>query len=778
MQFFDRGSVQAPASLSNRQTSQGRRHLEEIFSASPHLRAQTRVSMASVTLDNAELNRALSRLFRGRCAFCESSTATRAYRFRPTEEAGPSGAAPEADAPYSHLYYCWLANSWQNIYAICAECYPREPSIFPVTGQRCRIPTLKKVRQYVSNPSSSWPDDIEEKPLFLDPCQTRDYRQILAAVPTGVLVALSPRGQATIEHFNLNRENLTESRKTRLAQYFGRLLEQVRSGADIDPSFEFPNLEFGGSWYLLLYQLAAKISDGNGSRPVLSQQRIINFFRQRASADQAFARRMQEAFGNLRDMPEQLNKNQRRSAGLLKGDARPIKFTIKNYKALEALEVTLKASTAVEEDSSEAGNEERAPALVILGENAAGKSSVLEAMALALSSQATRDQLTLEPDLYMLNPNYMGRTDAQTPREGSVSVTYENGLTASVRIGEGFSFSDGEFIPRIPVFAYGAFRMYLKDERKASRSTSPIRSLFEANHILPNPEKWLLSISGDPIFAEVSRALKYVLAVEQEVDIIEVDTRNRECFLIMTNELPRQEALQVRTPLKSVSSGFRSVLAMICDVMRGLIAQQDRMSASLARARAVVIIDEVEAHLHPKWKMRIIEGLRQALPNVTFIFSTHDPLCLRGLSSDDVRVFRRLRREVKSNSRALPSYVEQLEQIPAIGVLTIEQLLTSDLFQLHSTDSPDVENQLARAGDILAQAKAGEDPDDAAVAGVRSLLRAQIGRALPIGSSEVEQLVQDAVETYLIRRRSASQSQLSNLRGETREEIISALERF
>ncbi len=162
---------------------------------------------------------------------------------------------------------------------------------------------------------------------------------------------------------------------------------------------------------------------------------------------------------------------------------------------------------------------------------------------------------------------------------------------------------------------------------------------------------------------------------------------------------------------------------------------------------------------------------------MTFIFSTHDPLCLRGLSSDDVRVFRRLRREVKSNSRA-PSYVEQLEQIPAIGVLTIEQLLTSDLFQLHSTDSPDVEDQLARAGDILAQAKAGEDPDDAAVAGVRSLLRAQIGRALPIGSSEVEQLVQDAVETYLIRRRSASQPQLSNLRGETREEIVSALERF
>jgi energy-coupling factor transporter ATP-binding protein EcfA2 len=734
--------------------------------------------MASVTIDNADLNRSLSRLFKGRCAFCESSSTTRAYRFRPTEEAGPSSAAHEADAQFSHLYYCWLTNSWPNIYPICSDCYPREPSIFPVTGQRCRIPNLKKIRRYVSGSSSTWPDEIIEKPVFLDPCQTRDYRQILAALPTGSLVGLSPRGQATIEHFNLNREGLIDLRRMRLREYFDRLLGQFQEDADIQSSFAFQDLEFGGCWYLLLYQVASKLSDGDGSRPVLSQQRIVNFFTQRAASEPDFGRRMQEAFGNLRDMPDQLNKNQRRSSGLLRGDARPVKFTIKNYKALESVEVTLNSAASAEVEQPEAGTEERAPALVILGENAAGKSSILEAIALALSSQATRDQLRLDPDSYMLNPNYMGRTGSEPPREGSVSVTYENGDTASVRIGDGFSFSDGEFVPRIPVFAYGAFRMYLSGERRGTRSVSPIRSLFEPNHILANPEKWLLSIAGEPIFEEVSRALKYVLAVEQEIDVIEVDTKNRECFLVMASERPGQEALSVRTPLKAVSSGFRSVLAMICDVMRGLIAQQDRMSASLARARAVVIIDEVEAHLHPKWKMRIIHGLRQALPNVTFIFSTHDPLCLRGLSSDDVRVFRRLRREVRANARTLPSYVEQIEQIPAIGVLTIEQLLTSDLFQLHSTDSPDVENQLARAGDILAKAKTSGDPDEAAVTEVRSLLRSQIGRALPIGSSEVEQLVQDAVEAYLIGRRNASQSQLSNLRGETRQEIINALERF
>jgi hypothetical protein len=216
--------------------------------------------------------------------------------------------------------------------------------------------------------------------------------------------------------------------------------------------------------------------------------------------------------------------------------------------------------------------------------------------------------------------------------------------------------------------------------------------------------------------------------------------------------------------------------------MRRLSSHQGRFDASLARARAVVLIDEVEAHLHPKWKMRIVQGLRRALPHVTFILTTHDPLCLRGLAAEEVRVFRRLLR-VAPDPAQLPSYVEQVEELPAMGALTIEQLLTSDLFQLHSTDSPELEADLARAGDLLASerarahagAEASGPEDAAALAQVRSSLRTRIGKALPIGATEVERLVQEAVEEYLIARRNKPHEALRRLRADTRDRIVAAL---
>lgn len=94
---------------------------------------------------------------------------------------------------------------------------------------------------------------------------------------------------------------------------------------------------------------------------------------------------------------------------------------------------------------------------------------------------------------------------------------------------------------------------------------------------------------------------------------------------------------------------------------------QDRFSASLAFSRAVVLIDEIEAHLHPRWKMRIVTALREALPNVTFIMTTHDPLCLRGLRAGEVMVFRRIESRAPDS---LPVVVEQLEDLPDVGSLT------------------------------------------------------------------------------------------------------------
>ncbi|PYF06763.1 putative AbiEii toxin of type IV toxin-antitoxin system [Rhodobacter viridis] len=783
MRQVDRTLQPAPACLSDERTALYRKELRRIFATDMMVSSQTRVDLRSLALEDDSLDRALNELFDHKCAFCESRVHSRAYRFRPTEEAGPIDAAPAQFADRGHLYYTWLANSWSNIYPICNECRPRSESVFPVIGRRCDLPDPDEVYGYVTAPTGSWKTPPKERPEYLDPCASDDFRKHLALLATGQMIGLSQRGAATIRHFNLDRTTLEHQRRKRTGEYIRLLLSSAKEGRIDSSLIAFDSMEFGGGWFLLLYQLARRIGGGGGSRPTLSRKRIGRYFSERLS-NPDFLNRLETALEQLQDREAILETgatSARPPEVRRVGNALPATFEIKNFKALEDIRIDLASRRQVPSNplatnhGETAHQEPTAPCLVILGENAAGKSSILEAMALVLSEQSARDDLVLDAGRFVLNPKWMGGDEENAPRRGAVQVIYDNDEQCEVTVDSGFRFIKGADTPRVPVFAYGAFRLFLKDGKRR-RPGSAIRSLFEANYVLPNPEKWLASIADTPLFFEVARALKFILAIDQEVDVIEADARRKQCFLVVNSRRADGSSLVVRTPFSAVSSGFRAILAMACDIMRGLAARQDRSGASLARARAVVLIDEVEAHLHPRWKMQIVGGLRNALPEVAFIMTTHDPLCLRGLSSDEVRVFHRINSATDSVS-VLPSYVEQIGELPAIGALTIEQLLTSDLFRLHSTDAPELDANFAIAGDLLAKEQEGGmgDEETAKLAKVREILRRQVGRSLPIGSTEIERLVQKAVEEYLIDRRHRSSADTRALSAKARAKIMDAL---
>ncbi|GLS42687.1 AAA family ATPase [Methylobacterium brachythecii] len=777
MRKVDRTAEPPPRCLSDERTTRAREQLRAIFGTDNRKLAQNRVSLRSFLVQDPEIDQALTRLFNKRCAFCEQSRPTRAYRFRPIEEAGPSSAAPPGDADRSHLYYCWLVNSWQNLYPICDDCRPREESVFPTLHQRCPIPSRTQIRSYVDRAPASWPHPIDETPLLLDPCGSDTLARHLTALPGGELVGLSSRGEFTIEHFSLNRQQLVEERRSAYSFHLdelGSILSGRSSFSDVSELFD---QDFGGTGYMLLREIAKKLVGGKASSQSLSPKVIGRFFAKQFKLP-SFDRRLRDAFDELLHVPEQVHVRRKRSRRPLRGDARPVAFTIENYKALEKIEIKLPAqsgtSTAAAQLIGRYPGSELAPAIVILGENAAGKSSILEGMALALSEQDARDDLKLVASDCILNPEWMGGRAGRRPA-ASLKVRYENGDEATVAVGAGFPFREGRDLARIPVFAYGAFRLFRKVDRR-TRPSARIRSLFELDYVLPNPEPWLVSLAETPLFEEVARALKMILAIDQAVDVIDIDRDRQECALVVSTTAADGGTATIRTPLSAVSSGFRAVLAMTCDVMRGLTALQSSTGTTLAKTRAVVLIDEVEAHLHPRWKMRIIQGLREALPGVTFIMTTHDPLCLRGLAPSEVRVFRRIRRTEQYGLP--PTFVEQLEELPPMGGLTVEQLLTSDLFQLHTTDAPALEDSFARFGDLLAREQAGElisGDAGAALQRARMALRSQIGDAIPVGSTEVERLIQEAVERYLLDRRGKSHSELTRLRDETRDAIIAAL---
>src|SRR3546814_20039 len=117
-----------------------------------------------------------------------------------------------------------------------------------------------------------------------------------------------------------------------------------------------------------------------------------------------------------------------------RGTLRPVSFRISNFKAIEELNITLPLESLVK---SERTDSTLAPALAILGENAAGKSSILEAIAWALSDTRARVgvEATIAPDQLLLNPKYLGRPDLGL-RKSTIEAVFEDNQKSVTRISE------------------------------------------------------------------------------------------------------------------------------------------------------------------------------------------------------------------------------------------------------------------------------------------------------------------------------------------------------
>lgn len=89
--------------------------------------------------------------------------------------------------------------------------------------------------------------------------------------------------------------------------------------------------------------------------------------------------------------------------------------------------------------------------------------------------------------------------------------------------------------------------------------------------------------------------------------------------------------------LSQLSDGERSFLAMICDLGRRLALANPRLDNPLNGA-GVVLIDELELHLHPKWQREVSAKLRNTFPNIQFITTTHSPQVVASVEPDQVHL--------------------------------------------------------------------------------------------------------------------------------------------
>lgn len=765
MQYVNRRRVSPPQSLQAEYVKDEGEKMLSFLQLIPEQQAQTRPPRMAAHSRNGELFAKLEQLFRGRCAFCEeTSSSLTVSTFRPQGH-----ASPQINLSDSHLYYSWLAGSWQNQYLICNECNKHSRNYFPVQGKRAPVPSAQAFRDFLESRDGLWPEwPPKERNLLLDPCETKTMYTHFAVEAQGKLVPLSLQGYETIRTYGLNRERLVMVRAGHFAHYLDAMVDAIthHSSTLLKRYFQFAELEFGGSWYLLLRRIAAKLGTRKGAMPYLSSARIERVFLPLLRQEQGYLwfREAVDALWLDEIVPySKVDKVELADAPI--DTLKSVEF--RHFKSLENLTLTLPQAAAERPDS----DKQEAAAVLVLGENATGKSSILEGIALAMTTQAARDKLALNWRGYVLNPRLMGGEPEDDSATAQVKITSSLGNSRRLTIASGAPRIDSEGIFNVgPVFAYGAFRHYQHKQRAFSPDLA-VRNLFDGS-VLSNPERWLLKLS-DARFDMVVRALREILAVEGEFAVVKRDNQTQECSIVTAINGYGGVSTPTETPLNVVSSGFRSVLAMVCDIMRGLMdARVNPGFDGLETARGVVLIDEVEAHLHPRWKMQIMNGLRRALPHLTFIVTTHDPLCLRGMYDGEVQVLQRITSHDVAVNSAYPTVVQVLTELPGVETMRVEQLLTSDFFQLYSTETPEINRQMANVADLLTKNELNSE-EKAVVAHFQQ----DIAEAMPVGTSEAHRLVQEAVAIYLKRRRDSSADRIKALRDATRNEILDILQK-
>lgn len=90
--------------------------------------------------------------------------------------------------------------------------------------------------------------------------------------------------------------------------------------------------------------------------------------------------------------------------------------------------------------------------------------------------------------------------------------------------------------------------------------------------------------------------------------------------------------------LQQLSDGERSVLVLILDIAKRLAQANPHLANPLSDAEAVILIDEIDLHLHPQWQRKIVGDLTRTFPNCQFIATTHSPQVIGEVAHENIQM--------------------------------------------------------------------------------------------------------------------------------------------
>lgn len=313
---------------------------------------------------------------------------------------------------------------------------------------------------------------------------------------------------------------------------------------------------------------------------------------------------------------------------------------------------------------------------VLVAENGSGKTAVLDAAATALSvfvnalypSEKVR---RIERGDVRLIPGEQGAMTPCLPTEyeaagtvGDGTVTWKSTVRtyrdkvrpstvhlAPIADAARQFFSDTAVLPLVAY--YGTGRLWsehrLTEYRRSSVTNVGERVAGYADSLtsastFKDISAWFehrIRQTADPAYRESLPAnLAMIAGVRQATDTVLKPTGwtdlawDRE-----THTLTAQHPTQGRLPLFMLSDGVRTMLALVADIARRCASLNPQLSDHApVQTPGVLIVDEVDMHLHPRWQQQVLGLLQSAFPALQIIVSTHSPHVLSTVEKSSIRV--------------------------------------------------------------------------------------------------------------------------------------------
>ncbi|TKK83889.1 AAA family ATPase [Herbidospora galbida] len=284
---------------------------------------------------------------------------------------------------------------------------------------------------------------------------------------------------------------------------------------------------------------------------------------------------------------------------------------------------------------------------VLAGRNGSGKTTILRAIALALAGPDVALSLTLDFEGWVTDeraqatvttgftqdaddvstddrPLLLGTVISWRPSGHHIGRAMMIGHTPDAKLGPWAPDLQGWFYA-----GYGPFRRLVGGSAEAQRlmqrpgPVSRLATLFNEDASLAEGVTWLIDLHLRRLEGnrQAAALLTFALRLLNDgllPDGFQVDRVDSDGLWA------RRDGRRI--PMREMSDGYRAVTALVLDLVRQMSAAFPESAPSAAITRSgVVLIDEIDAHLHVSWQQKIGGWLKAHFPNIQFIVTTHSP---------------------------------------------------------------------------------------------------------------------------------------------------------